>query len=252
MDKSLQIAGWSAVSFFVGMGTQLTGVPNFIVGIAFYALGGIGFVILVFSHLRGRFAILTSAIGSALTGAVYFLMVLYAIISSEKPPEPEVTARFVGRSPTGIILINKSDASAEGIKWSPLLFNVDEAIRAANDSRQVFIQPLAVPAQSVDFIRPHQESLSMDIFQQRLGGLNVREGDRITGSVSISCAKCARGHTFIIFIVSGKTGWYWEQKDNLTGLGVQPANGYPEGIINFYLQLEASIPQDYRTTIYER
>lgn len=252
MDKSLQIAGWSAVSFFIGMGAQLTGIPNFVVGIAFYVIGGIGFALLIFSYLRGHYSVIAGALGSSLIGILYFLMVLYAVMSSDKAPEPDVTARFLGRSPTSIVLMNNSNVPAEQIKWAPFLFNLDEAIRAENENRQVLIQPLAVPSQLFDFLKPHQESLPMDVFQQRLGVLNVRESDRIIGSVSIQCPRCARGHTYIVFVVPGKTGWSWEQKGNDSGLGIRPTNGYPQGIIDFYNAIEAYIPQDYRTTIYER
>ena len=78
------------------MGTQLTGIPNFVVGIAFYVIGGIGFALLIFSYLRGHYSVIAGALGSSLIGILFFLMVLYAVMSSDKAPEPDVTARFLG------------------------------------------------------------------------------------------------------------------------------------------------------------
>ena len=250
MDKNLQIFGWAAISFFIGMGAQLTGAPNFLVGIAFYVFGGIGILFSTFNSLRIRFSISTCAISATIAGSAYFAIVWYAIVTSEKPPAPDVTARFVGRTQPNIILSNISDRTASNIKWSPVLFNMTEAYNAVTNGKDGVIQPLQIPSQSFDFLKAHQESLRSDLLQGRY--LNMKIGDKIFGSITVNCPECGRGHTFLYYVVIGQSGWAWEDKKLENGNAWIPANGKASTILNYYNYFELSIPQDERSSIYER
>jgi hypothetical protein len=249
MNKNLQIFGWAAISFFIGMGAQFTGAPNFLVGLAFYALGGIGVLFGTFSFLRRSLPVTTSSILAGLAGLAYACLVWYAIVTSEKPPAVDVTALFVSRLQPSIILSNNSSRTASSIIWSPVLFNLTDAYNIVASGRDDVVQPLQIPAQRLDFLKAGQKSLQIDIFQGRIHGLKY--GDKIFGSVTINCQDCGRGHTFIYFVAIGQSGWVWEDTKLDSGYALVPVTGMATSIIKFYNQLNSLIPQDKRLSIYE-
>jgi hypothetical protein len=84
-------------------------------------------------------------------------------------------------------------------------------------------EPLPILTPNFDFLRPHMSSGPEAIFSQSKIQGWVKEGDRLFGSAIVVCPECIRGHTFLVYIVFGHGGWYWELKTENNGNLIVPS-----------------------------
>lgn len=125
-----------------------------------------------------------------------------ARLASLLPPPaapPNVTACLVDSKRPALVLVNSSDVVAEQIMYSYALFDLD-----ANNPNE----PLHIPTAKAEFIRPHQAGGPENIFDSVVGPPATKDGDRIVGSIAISCPRCAIGRTYLVSITLGTTGWF--------------------------------------------
>jgi hypothetical protein len=115
--------------------------------------------------------------------------------------------------------------------------------------------PLPIPASTYDFLRPRQSSNPIDLFGTPLVVPNLKKGQRLIGSASVDCADCAHGHTYVVNIVWGESGWYAEvtraKGQELHGKILMPENPYAEAVPIFYQSLLALVPEADRIPIQE-
>jgi hypothetical protein len=79
----------------------------------------------------------------------------------------------------------------------------------------------------------------------------VKSGDRLFGGASVLCAECARGRTFVVYIVWGQGGWFSEIKHEREGIVFVPKKIQKDGIQAYFKALEALVPKKARIPIGE-
>jgi hypothetical protein len=196
-----------------------------------------------------------SAIGTVLTGC--FLLWLYLFLTptsslvaktAESHIFPDITLTFTGKTSPLLTIENNSDVVAETIKWSPLIWNIDDPRTYINPEPPPNTHdPLPIPTQTFDFLRPHAKSLPIALFD----GLRafVKPGQRLFGSVSVVCPKCKRGRTYILSVIYGEGGWYWLYNQAVEGERIMPKTGHKEDILPWLQSIEQFIPLQERINI---
>jgi hypothetical protein len=120
-----------------------------------------------------------------------------------KPLLPDLTVRLVHPQEVAIVIDNASHAGiADRPKYGVALTDVDN----------LGADFLKIPTQMGDYIRPGEswgpnELMGIDAVKSV-----VKHGDRIVGSVSISCPTCMKTRGYWVFIKAGDGGWYAEQE----------------------------------------
>lgn len=170
---------------------------------------------------------------------------------NEHPPTNEtgaqeladVTLRFIYPKSPALILVNNSDVIAKNIKWSVALWNMDLPDR--ND-------PLPIPVNTFDWIKPHDEGGPQNLFNTRLVSPLLKQGNRLFGSVALDCPECKRGRTYIVKITWGNSGWYAEINNGTPGKLLIPPNFLKASRIKYFKALETAVPEQSRIQIGER
>lgn len=154
-----------------------------------------------------------------------------------------MTLRFVYPKEPALIIANPSDVIARDIKWFVALWNMDLPDR--ND-------PLPIPVSTFDWIKAHEEGGPLSLFDSPLVTPLLKPGDRLFGSASADCPECARGRTYIVYIVLGKGGWFSEVENEKLGKILIPNNFLKESREAYFKALESLVPVKSRITISER
>lgn len=156
----------------------------------------------------------------------------------------DVTLRLVHPKSPAIKLVNQSSVIAKDIKWAVALWNMDIPDRD---------DPLPIPVQAFDWIKPHDEGGPQDLFHSPLVYPLLKQGNRLFGSVSVDCPKCERGRTYVVYIVWGVSGWYSEIRTEKAGKILIPSNNFlKESRSKYFKALEAAVPAQSRIPISER
>jgi hypothetical protein len=156
---------------------------------------------------------------------------------------PVMALRFVYPKSPALLLINESQAIARDIKWEVALWNMDLPDRD---------DPLPIPASLFDWLRPHDEGGPQNLFDGPLVAPLLKRGDRLFGSASVVCPTCARGRTYIVYIVWGESGWFSEVENEQSGHLLIPPNFMKASRAEYFKFLEAAAPARSRTAIAER
>jgi hypothetical protein len=80
----------------------------------------------------------------------------------------------------------------------------------------------------------------------------LKEGNRLFGSASVVCPECAKGRTYIVYIVWGDSGWFSEVENEKSGKIIIPSNFLKTSRIEYFKALEAAVPAQSRMAIGER
>jgi hypothetical protein len=180
-----------------------------------------------------------------IAGAIIFPATLGAIhwvdlreksrFSSINKEAADVTLQFVYPTEPALMLINTSNKLAREIKWTVVLWNLDDPRVYSNQNlpNKDIHEPLPIPIQIYDFIRPHSKGGAQNLFSSPLVAPYVKSGDRLIGSASTICPDCERGHTFVVYIEFGKGGWYSEVADNVSGEVLIPKHLTRETVVEY-------------------
>jgi hypothetical protein len=163
--------------------------------------------------------------------------------------QPEVTLRFVHPASPMLALDNKSGAIARDVKWAVALWNIDDLrtyVRGSSGN-----DPLPIPIQTYDVLRPHTSGGFQGIFLDSLNADYIKPGNRLAGSVSVVCPTCSRGHTYVVYITWGKGGWYAEapQTQKLTEGELLVPKPITKENLEAYFKLIEQIPASQRHPI---
>jgi hypothetical protein len=163
------------------------------------------------------------------------------------PPSSNVSLCLVNRGRPALVLVNTTDQVAATVRYSYGLFDLD------SETPDI---PLRILTETADFIKPRLWAGPMDIFNSMTaGGPAVKDGDRIVGSIAVSCPMCAVGHTYLVSLVLGKGGWYSPVKSLNGVIGgevVAPLRRDPHGPFfeaRDFLALLATVPRSERMKI---
>jgi hypothetical protein len=165
-------------------------------------------------------------------------LVAARIFSSSKPNQNGVG---LDNSPA-LTVVNKSAVLAKDIKWTVALWNMD--LQDRND-------PLPLPVGTFDWIRPDNEGGPQNLFDGPLVSPLLKSGNRLFGSASVICPECARGRTYIVYIVWGEGGWFSEIENETSGKILIPPNFLKATRLEYFKALEAAAPTHLRTSIME-
>jgi hypothetical protein len=202
------------------------------------AIGGIGlsialfFAIYIWRDMPRWIAICGFGVGVALCISAFACFIFIP-----EPERPDVTLRLVYPKQPSLQLENISGVVARQIKYSFALWNLDKETK----------NPLQIPVATFDFIRAGQYGGPLNIFQPVESTLTI--GNRIFGSIGVTCPNCIRGHTFWVYIVWGENGWYSEVPDKTEGEVLVPKNFQHVAITSFAEAMMVKIPEVKRIEI---
>jgi hypothetical protein len=166
------------------------------------------------------------------------------------PNSPDVTLRFVYPTSPALVLVNESSVVARSIKWTVVLWNLDDPRTYANPAPIPDAHdPLPIPVSTFDFLRPGTTGGPQGLFNTPLVRPHVKEGQRLFGSASVICPECERGHTYIVSIVFGRGGWYTEVLDWKEGEMATPKKFTKDGVEEYYKNLLSRVPEANRIPI---
>lgn len=106
-----------------------------------------------------------------------------------------VTARVVNVDDPGVQLMNNSSVEGRDISWEAVLWNLEIST----------MQPLQIPSQTANFIKPKTMFLPYSLFANR--GIQPHEGDRLFGYLSLDCANCQGSQNYWVFVNYAQSGW---------------------------------------------
>lgn len=255
-SKDTKLAGWSgafalALGLYVYVTDQLDvkqpPAVSMLLLLAAVAMGGVsawkilGAVVLPGWPVRiARMVLVPGLVALSLYPVVYRPVETDAV-------RPDVTLHFVKPTEPAVWLRNDSEAVAENIKWQFELFNLDNP--SSVDGTVYRFVP--IPNRSFDFLRPHRRSGTHAVFEAPVAAATVRAGNRLFGSVTVSCPTCVRDRVYWVFLTLGQGGWYSElpaghsvdMKEYVRALPLLMKSQNPER------DLRGWIPEERRTAI---
>jgi hypothetical protein len=164
------------------------------------------------------------------------------------PQLPDVTLKFVYTTRPAVMLINDSNKIAKEIKWTVVLWNLDNPRTFSNNPHGPDDhEPLPIPVAKFDFIRPHSKGGPQSILGAPISNY-IKDGDHLVGSASVICPDCERGHTYFVSITIGSGGWFAEIDNMRDGDVAIPSRLTRQSVAEYTRSLEAIRPQD-RTAI---
>jgi hypothetical protein len=128
--------------------------------------------------------------------------------SSKQENLGDVSLCFVNRQHPVFMAINISDQVVENVKFQAAMFNLN----AANPN-----EPLHMVGRTFDLIRPKAVSGAYAVFTEILDSPPLKEGDRVVGTVGITCPKCVTGRTFWVSLIWGQSGWFAQMNGQTSG-----------------------------------
>ena len=164
-------------------------------------------------------------------------------LSPPKESPADVALRFVYPKSPALIIANLSHSLVRDIKWIVALWNMDLPDR--ND-------PLPIPVSTFDWLKAREESGPQNLFNGPFVAPLLKPGNRLFGSASVDCPACARGRTYIVYIVWGQGGWFSEVENEKSGSVIIPGNFLKDSREKYFKALETSIPENSRLSIAER
>ena len=154
----------------------------------------------------------------------------------KKAPLPDVSAKFVGPEEVAILIENSKRA---GVAYQPKYGVGLVDLEHPDDF-------LRIPTTTGDFIRAG-EAWGPNQFMGLPGVKNiVKPGDRIFGTVTVSCPTCATTRGYWVYIKAGDGGWYsnMQKPGFITNIGV-----IAKLAANFEAEMDALVPKEKRLPI---
>lgn len=153
-----------------------------------------------------------------------------------EPEKPDVSLRLVQPAGPMLVLDNNSGVIARDIKKLVGIWNADDLRTYVPGSSGN--DPLPIPVSTFDVLRPHVSSGPESLFQQMVNAGYVKPGNRLIGSIGVVCPTCVRGHTYFVYIVWGKEGWFTETSAPKEGEIVVPSRITRENLEAYFKSIE--------------
>ena len=152
---------------------------------------------------------------------------------------PDIALKLVYPAGVAVMMVNESDVVLREPKYVPAMWNLD---------REKWSEPLPIPVESGDWIRPREALLPMVfIGQDRILTL-LKQGDRLVGVISVTCPDCIRTKSYWVYIKHGIEGWFSEiPQEQIVDL-----NALAKGIPTIRKDTDrffASIPEEKRIKV---
>jgi hypothetical protein len=183
-----------------------------------------------------RIKVAATVVVMALIGAAGWKQILEDYKGTELP---DISMRLVYPQYPSLVLKNISGKVAKQVRFQVTLWNLDATENPKN--------PLQIPTDTFDFIKPNDEGGPQNIFQRVESSL--KPGAKLFGSIGINCPDCQRGRTFWVWIVWKQDGWFSEIDDLTTGGVMVPTDMEHVNLYAFAAARMAAIPEDKRKRI---
>jgi hypothetical protein len=151
---------------------------------------------------------------SKLLSTIEGLKKAVGLLGNDKPakpqrvPLPDLRLRFVSPQEVAIMIDNaKGGGIADRPKYGVALVDLDNPTEF-----------LRIPTAMGDYIRPGESWGPNQFMGIDAAKAIVKKGDRVFGSVSVSCPTCMKSRGYWLFIKVGEGGWYVEQAGEPKGL----------------------------------
>ena len=123
--------------------------------------------------------------------------------STQTVPPVMLRAEFINPASLSLSVYNPSEDVVENVHWSMIAFRTSDLCF------------LSFVTKDIGYIKPNSKSANYEMelttmtkYTEGCDG-QIREGDELTGSVSIDCPHCSI-QTYIIHLVWKNSGWYFE------------------------------------------
>ena len=130
--------------------------------------------------------------------------------------KPDLSMVLVYPKSFAIIFQNDSDVVLREPKYSPAIYNLDRLDASGNPT------PLPIPVFSGDWIRPRESMGPMSATGLPTVQPLLKDGDRLFGTIVVSCPDCVATKAYWVYAVQGLSGWYYKIPEGrivtLTGL----------------------------------
>ena len=240
----------AAILFLFEQGLQMSGYTNPLLTLLFWGSAAMLFLLWLLDFAQRRLWLETpyqrKFMGPLVLGFIglAFLVgagVWYYTKSGRIAPYPVVAGRFVYPTHPALLLVNQSDVVARDIKYAPALWNLDTLPTSHSG--------LPIPAGTFDWIPARKAGGPMNLFETPNVAPLIAAGNRIFGTVAVSCPECTRGYTYWVYIVWGQGGWHSEIKDKTDGAVLVPRGITNEQLKSVLIRQMESIPESERITI---
>lgn len=192
--------------------------------------------------VRHRFAVaFIFACVAAVVTSTWGVFIFKPSETAKAPILPDSTIAFGFPESPILLLKNDSDAIARNIKWTVVLWNLDDPKSYSKPADTDIHEPLQIPVGTFDFLRPHTSGGPLNLFDGPMVAPHIRKGDRLFGSASVSCPDCKRGHTYVVSIIYGQSGWYAELPEVISGDILAPSRALKSNIPAYVNQLTARV-----------
>ncbi len=149
---------------------------------------------------------------------------------------PEVALRLIHPLSPMTVLDNLSDVVARDTKRTIAIWNADDLRTYVPGSSGN--DPLPIPISTFDVLRPHASSGPEGVFQLAVNAGYIMPGHRLIGSIGVICPTCSRGHTYLVYIVWSKEGWFAEAPDEKEGRVIVPGQITKENLEAYFKSIE--------------
>jgi hypothetical protein len=166
---------------------------------------------------------------------------------SSGPQPPNVSLCLLNENHPRLVILNRSNEPVEKIKYTPVMYDID----SPNPE-----EPLHVMVDTFDLIGAGGVGGPQDIFVSGTAGPSViKLGDRLAGSIGITCPKCLEGKTYWVSINWGTGGWYAQIEGQTSGGAIIPSQWIAPGstshwsVAQFIYRVVEAVPQASRIPI---
>ncbi len=168
-----------------------------------FAIGISGIVFALLSErVCGRFLAANKTLRLTLSGLVFVGATIFGWDRARQLAElPDVDLIFVYPTDVSPYMVNSTDKVVQQPKYQVTLWNLDH-----HEKRN----PLPIPTQTGDFIRPHNAWGPNEMLGLPAVRPLVSVGDHLFGFAQALCPDCKRNHYYWVYIEHGKLGWYCE------------------------------------------
>jgi hypothetical protein len=242
----LGIAAVSATTL-LGLGWKFSGVTSLVASIVCLAAAAILMIAILwvgehFASIPQKWKLIIGIAGTFLIciGLGFSIAFVWSARPVEQPKvvPPDLTVRFVYPKEVAISIYNAANTSlADRPKYVVELVDLDN----------VGADYLRIPVNMGDYLRPGEfwgpnQFMGIDAVKSV-----VKPGDRIFGSVQVSCPTCVKNRGYWVYIKSGEGGWYFEQDGPTTRIAnLDAARKIAADFDNF---INTTFPQSERILI---
>lgn len=175
---------------------------------------------------------------------LYWIFLFISLRAAERrwsnPPQADLALCFLNPNNPELEVVNLSDdVSAEGGQFTARIYDIDSP--SPEDPLNIAFLP------TVFSLRPKVHTIPITFFPPG----SIKSGDRIAGSIGLTCPKCKTGRTYWLSVIFGTEGWYSQIKGETDGGAMifsqwVPPGTHGQSIANAIYKIVQKTPENER------